>query len=105
MQDQIKNPSGSRSFSTSARAGQDIQQNNIPDSDAVSDEQSAALVANMISDVTEQVTELQGLKYPAPESLPSTENHRERYDAVLNTFTHLLMSDGKLARAQRVSFL
>lgn len=116
MQDQMKksnpssssgNPSGTRGFSTSVRAGQEMQQppqhrdgdaESVPDPDAV-------LVADMISKINGQATALHGLKFPTPESLPPTENFRTRYDSILKSFTNMLMRDGKKARAQRVCAL
>ncbi|RHZ59384.1 mitochondrial 37S ribosomal protein uS7m, partial [Aspergillus thermomutatus] len=96
MQDQLKRSSGTRSFSTFARRYQpDLQGQDLTDP-------SAAVVANMINQVNEEVAELQpGLKFPAPESLPKTENFRERYDSLLEQFTKLLMRDGKLSQAQK----
>lgn len=97
LKDQSKGPSGTRSFSTSTRRTQaDVQ----GDSQT---EPSAAMVASMISHVNQQAAELNpGLKFPAPESLPRTENFRTRYDTLLDQFTKQLMRDGKLATAQRV---
>lgn len=98
MQEQVKNsPSGTRSFSTSARRfDQDMQQQEPPA------DPSMDIVANMINHVTENAAELQGLKFPAPETLPDSEKFRERYDSVMKLFTNMLMSSGKMARAQRV---
>ncbi|KAA8648544.1 putative plasma membrane phosphate transporter Pho87 [Aspergillus tanneri] len=96
MQDQLKGSTGSRSFSTSARHNQPETQNEG------FDDQTAAVVANMISQVTEQAQELhEGLKFPLPAPIPKTENFRKRYDAVLDQFTKLLMQDGKLSKAQK----
>lgn len=106
MQDQMnKGPNGTRSFSTSARlrqgepeSSQGAQQN--------PDDASVAMIADMISQATEEkaeALELPGLKFHAPElPLPKTENFRSRYDALLEQFTKLLMIDGKLTRAQKV---
>ncbi|KAL4891652.1 SPX domain-containing protein [Aspergillus ambiguus] len=98
MQDQMKGPFGTRSFSTSTRRYQgDLQGQN-----AGFDEQTAAVVANMISQVNHQTEELHpGLKFEAPETLPKTENFRTRYDSLLEQFTKLLMRDGKLSKAQK----
>ncbi|KAL5359656.1 SPX domain-containing protein [Aspergillus floccosus] len=98
MQDQMKGPSGTRSFSTSTRRRQaDLQGQN-----AGFDDQTAAVVANMISQVDQQAAELHpGLKFEAPETLPKTENFRTRYDSLLEQFTKLLMRDGKLSKAQK----
>lgn len=103
MQEQVKkSPSGTRSFSTSSRRfDQDMQQQQEPPADPSMD-----MVANMINHVTENAAELQGLKFPAPAALPDSEKFRERYDSVLKLFTNMLMTSGKMARAQRVrSFL
>ncbi|RHZ48117.1 hypothetical protein CDV55_101969 [Aspergillus turcosus] len=96
MQDQLKRSSGNRSFSTFTRRYQpDLQGQDLTDP-------SAAVVANMINQVNQEVAELHpGLKFPAPESLPKTENFRERYDPLLEQFTKLLMRDGKLSKAQK----
>ncbi|PLB41907.1 mitochondrial 37S ribosomal protein uS7m [Aspergillus candidus] len=101
LKDQSKGPSGTRSFSTSTRRTQaNLQGNNQM-------EPAAAMVASMISQVNQQAAELNpGLKFPAPESLPRTENFRTRYDTLLDQFTKQLMRDGKLATAQRnMSFI
>ncbi|GIJ84485.1 low-affinity phosphate transporter [Aspergillus pseudoviridinutans] len=101
MQDQLKRSSGNRSFSTFTRRYQpDLQGQDLADP-------SAAVVANMINQVNQEVAELHpGLKFPAPESLPKTENFRERYDSLLEQFTKLLMRDGKLSKAQKnMSFI
>ncbi|KAM0122014.1 low-affinity phosphate transporter [Aspergillus fumigatus] len=97
MQDQLKRSSGNRSFSTFTRRYQpDLQEQEVTDP-------SVAVVANMINQVNQEVAELHpGLKFPAPESLPKTENFRERYDPLLEQFTKLLMRDGKLSKAQKV---
>ncbi|PWY85382.1 plasma membrane phosphate transporter Pho87 [Aspergillus eucalypticola CBS 122712] len=95
MQDQMKRPSGSRSFSTSARRLQpELQGKEFDDA-------SASVVANMISQVNQQATELHpGLKFEVPENLPKTENFRKRYETIVEQFTKLLMQDGKLSKAQ-----
>ncbi|KAH3041166.1 hypothetical protein KXW01_002200 [Aspergillus fumigatus] len=101
MQDQLKRSSGNRSFSTFTRRYQpDLQEQEVTDP-------SVAVVANMINQVNQEVAELHpGLKFPAPESLPKTENFRERYDPLLEQFTKLLMRDGKLSKAQKnMSFI
>ncbi|EAW08299.1 mitochondrial 37S ribosomal protein uS7m [Aspergillus clavatus NRRL 1] len=101
MQDQLKRSSGTRSFSTFTRRYQpELQGQDLPDP-------SAAVVANMISQVNQEVAELHpGLKFPAPETLPKTENFRTRYDPLLDQFTKLLMQDGKLSKAQKnMSFI
>lgn len=100
MQDQMKRPSGSRSFSTSARRLQpELQGKEFDDA-------SASVVANMISQVNQQATELHpGLKFEAPENLPKTENFRKRYETIVEQFTKLLMQDGKLSKAQNVCSL
>ena len=100
-----KQSGGTRSFSTSARrlqedvqASKDNGMGGLP-----GDEASAALVANMISQVDHGAAELHtGLKFQAPEQLPRTENFRTRYEPLLDQFTKLLMHDGKLALAQKV---
>ncbi|GES61522.1 plasma membrane phosphate transporter Pho87 [Aspergillus terreus] len=98
MQDQMKGPSGTRSFSTSTRR----RQADLHGQNAGFDEQTAAVVANMISHVDQQAAELHpGLKFEAPETLPKTENFRTRYDSLLEQFTKLLMRDGKLSKAQK----
>lgn len=104
MQDQVKNspPSGSRSFSTYTRFAQEMQKQNSAAGAGGSADPSVELVANMITDVSNQAAEKQGLKFPAPESLPASENFRERYDSVLKLFTNMIMTSGKLTRAQRV---
>ncbi|PYH93891.1 plasma membrane phosphate transporter Pho87 [Aspergillus ellipticus CBS 707.79] len=100
MQDQMKRPSGSRSFSTSAtRMQAGLEQNSI-------DEASAALVGDMIAHVNEQAMERTGLKYDVPADLPRTENFRKRYDTLVDQFTKMLMRDGKLSKAQKnMSFI
>ena len=98
-----KQSGGSRSFSTSARRLQDVQASK---GDLPSEEASAALVANMISQVDHGAAEMHtGLKFQAPEALPKTENFRTRYEPLLDQFTKLLMHDGKLALAQKVCLL
>ncbi|KAF9885780.1 low-affinity phosphate transporter [Aspergillus nanangensis] len=98
MQDQIKKSTGTRSFSTSTRQWQP----ELNGQGKGFDEQTAAVVANMISNVNKQAEELHpGLKFEAPESLPKTENFRKRYDDLLDQFTKLLMRDGKLSMAQK----
>ncbi|KAI9368534.1 hypothetical protein BJX61DRAFT_546431, partial [Aspergillus egyptiacus] len=106
FQDQLnKGPSGSRSFSTSARRPQ-LQQQGQGAGSSAADQASAALVESMISQVTSQAAEAAmlppGLKFPAPATLPKTENYKTRYDSVLEQFTKQIMKDGKLARAQKV---
>ncbi|KAL2868876.1 mitochondrial 37S ribosomal protein uS7m [Aspergillus lucknowensis] len=120
FQDQLKKgPSGSRSFSTSARPGQgeveaqkDAQKESSSasasgsgsGSDATSEDRaSAALVQSMITQVTQEATAMlpPGLKFPAPESLPRTEHYRKRYESVVDQFTKLMMRDGKLSVAQK----
>lgn len=99
----MKGPKGSRAFSTSTRAR---QQDLHSGQEAGSDDMSAAVLASMISQVTQEKAEqmqLPGLKFQAPQSpLPKTENFRTRYDSVLDQFTKLLMQDGKLGLAQKV---
>lgn len=96
----MKGPSGSRSFSTSTRRSQADLQNQ---GGAGFDEQTASVVANMISQVNLKTEELHpGLKFEAPETLPKSENFRKRYDSLLEQFTKLLMRDGKLSMAQKV---
>ncbi|KAL4907265.1 hypothetical protein BDW74DRAFT_122420 [Aspergillus multicolor] len=96
FQNQMNKPSGSRSFSTSARRTQ-VQENK-----PMSDADNAALLEHMIGQVPEETKPLMpGLKYPAPASLPSTENLRRRYSPVVEQFTKNIMRDGKLARAQK----
>ena len=93
----MNRPSGTRSFSTSARRLQpEVEGKNFDDA-------SAAMVANMISEVNQQAAELHpGLKFPAPGSIPRTENFRKRYETIVEQFTKLLMQDGKLSKAQKV---
>lgn len=103
-----KSPSGSRSFSTSSlrRSLDQIQHPEQQQPEKPSDEVSAAMVANMIAQVDHSAAEkLTGLKFPMPEELPKTENFRTRYEPLLDQFTKLLMEDGKLSRAQKVSIL
>lgn len=97
MQDQFKKPSGSRSFSTSARS-------RMPDvENASSDAASAAMLADMIQQVNGQAVERNsGLKFDVPANPAKTLNFRKRYDSVQDQFTKMMMQDGKLARAQRV---
>ena len=108
MQDMMKKQSGgTRSFSTSARRLQEDVQASKDNGGGMGglpgDEASAALVANMISQVDHSAAELHtGLKFSAPEPLPKTENFRTRYEPLLDQFTKLLMQDGKLALAQKV---
>lgn len=53
------------------------------------------------SDVTESMV---GHKFPLPElPLPPFSNRKERYDTVVDQVTNLIMKDGKLSVAQRVS--
>lgn len=99
MQEQVKkSPSGTRSFSTSTRFNQEMHQENA----AGGADPSVDVVANLINHVSNSAAERQGLKFPAPESLPRSENIDERYDSVMKLFTNMLMTAGKLARAQRV---
>lgn len=47
---------------------------------------------------------VEGHKYGLPElPLPSQKHAKHRYDEVITQVTRLLMRDGKLAKAQRVS--
>ncbi|KAL2797133.1 ribosomal protein S7 domain-containing protein [Aspergillus keveii] len=109
FQDQIKKAqSGSRSFSTSARRGQlEEQKPSGGDANAdASDAAQAAMVQSMIAQVTEQAHAAQhelapGLKFPAPETLPRTENYRSRYEPLLEQFTKMMMRDGKLGIAEK----
>ncbi|PYH41423.1 putative plasma membrane phosphate transporter Pho87 [Aspergillus saccharolyticus JOP 1030-1] len=98
MQDQMKNQTGKRSFSTSARRMQ-------PELAGSSDfeDSSAALVANMVSQVNQQAAELHpGLKFEAPtKPMTKTDNFRSRYDGLLEQFTKQLMRDGKLSKAYK----
>ncbi|KAL4778943.1 SPX domain-containing protein [Aspergillus varians] len=100
FQDQInKGPSGSRSFSTSARRGQLEKHVGAGD---MSDAEKSALLESVISQVSQETEELMpGLKFEAPESLPRSENFRHRYEPVVEQFTKNLMKDGKLAAAQK----
>lgn len=60
-------------------------------------------MASMISQVNQQAEEFHdGIKFDPVETLPKTENFRTRYDSLLEQFTKLLMTDGKLSRAQKV---
>lgn len=60
----------------------------------------------MINVATARAAEnLPGLKFGMPAPLPKTENFKNRYDPVVDQFTKLLMQDGKLSRAQKVSNL
>ena len=102
-----KQSGGTRSFSTSARRLQEDVQASKDNGGGMGglpgDEASAALVANMISQVDHSAAELHtGLKFSAPEPMPRTENFRTRYEPLLDQFTKLLMQDGKLALAQKV---
>lgn len=97
MQDMMKKPSGSRSFSTSTRHLEDLQKKNTKPDDA-----SASLVADMVANVDFQAAELAGLKFSPPKPLAKTDNFRSRYEPLLEQFTKLLMEDGKLSLAQKV---
>ncbi|KAL3433029.1 ribosomal protein S7 domain-containing protein [Aspergillus tetrazonus] len=105
FQDQMKKPSGSRSFSTSTGRSQLEERkgaatNSTPPS--MSEADQTALLESMITQVTEETQALMpGLKFPAPESIPRTENFRSRYEPVVEQFTKNLMRDGKLATAQK----
>lgn len=91
---------GTRSYSTSARLFQEVTQQPTGAEDP-----SIATVASMIDLATERAAEnLPGLKFGMPAPLPKTENHKRRYDPVVEQFTKLLMEDGKLSRAQKVAF-
>ncbi|RAL09820.1 mitochondrial 37S ribosomal protein uS7m [Aspergillus homomorphus CBS 101889] len=97
MQDQMKNQSGKRSFSTSARRMESgLESTNFDDA-------SAAMVANMVAAVNEQAAELhfgEGLKFEKPtKAMAKTDNFRSRYDSLLEQFTKQLMRDGKLTKA------
>ncbi|KAL4806843.1 ribosomal protein S7 domain-containing protein [Aspergillus unguis] len=99
-----KGPSGSRSFSTSARRYQLEGQSQVPGDGAksLSDAEQAALLESMINKATEDKLELlPGLKYEMPEALPPTGNFRKRYEPVVEQFTKNLMRHGKLAVAQK----
>ncbi|KAL4751236.1 hypothetical protein BDW72DRAFT_95951 [Aspergillus terricola var. indicus] len=104
FQDQMKKPSGSRSFSTSTGRSQFEERkgaatNSTP---SMSEADQTALLKSMITQVTEETQALMpGLKFPAPESIPRTENFRYRYEPVVEQFTKNLMRDGKLATAQK----
>ncbi|KAE8145872.1 ribosomal protein S7 domain-containing protein [Aspergillus avenaceus] len=98
MQDQIKSSTGTRSFSTSTRRNQ----TELHDQGKNIDEQTAAVMASMISQVNQQAEELHaGIKFDPVEPLPKTENFRTRYESLLEQFTKLLMEDGKLSKAQK----
>ncbi|KAF7619119.1 SPX domain-containing protein [Aspergillus oryzae] len=98
MQDQIKSSTGTRSFSTSTRRSQA----ELHGQGKSFDEQTAAVMASMISQVNQQAEEFHdGIKFDPVETLPKTENFRTRYDSLLEQFTKLLMTDGKLSRAQK----
>ncbi|KAL4918294.1 ribosomal protein S7 domain-containing protein [Aspergillus aurantiobrunneus] len=104
FQDQMNKgpgPSGSRSFSTSARRGQLEKQGD--DNGAMSEAEQAAMLEAMISQVSQETEQLlpEGLKFEAPETIPRTENFRHRYEPVVEQFTKNLMRDGKLAVAQK----
>lgn len=101
------NRNGTRSFSTSTRRlQQDLQHGGVGGLGADADQAGAAMVANMISQVDHAAAELHtGLKFPAPEPLPKSENFRTRYEPLLEQFTKLLMQDGKLTAAQKVCSL
>ncbi|KAL4941508.1 ribosomal protein S7 domain-containing protein [Aspergillus oleicola] len=128
FQDQMKNANNNgnkRSFSTSTRRYQIENQSQNPgqnqsgpeaglpgagsrsgsgtDANSLSDAEQAALLETMISQVTQETEALlpEGLKFPAPESIPRTENMRKRYEGVVEQFTKNLMWDGKLAIAQK----
>lgn len=115
MQDEADNsnpnPSGTRSFSTSTRRPQaDMHHNRDLKPEGSAEDPSVAMVANMISDATQQgaeragLTLSPGLKFPAPEEPAKKNHHRKRYDTALDQFTKVLMQDGKKARAEKVSF-
>lgn len=101
MQDQVKGPGGTRSFSTSARSRMpDVQESSDAGPDPTVD-----AVASMISQANEQAAALHpGLKFEPPETPANTRtmNFRRRYDSLQELFTKVLMKHGKLARAQKV---
>ena len=119
----MKNAGNKRSFSTSARRYQlENQSQNQPgqigpeaglpgagagsgtDVNTLSDAEQAALLQTMISQVTQETEAIlpEGLKYPAPASIPRSEHLRHRYEGIVEQFTKNLMWDGKLAIAQKV---
>lgn len=91
---------GSRSYSTSTR----LRQREIQSAAPGQNDQSASVVADMISRAGEQAIERQpGLKFDMPTlPLPRTEMIKRRYDPLVEQFTKLLMRDGKLSLAQKV---
>ena len=109
MLDQLRSPSSrsrSRSYSTSARlAAQDMQES------SPADEKDAKLgeVVRMIANAERGVIkheERVGYKFDMPKlPLPKSENVKRRYDPLVEQFTKLMMTDGKLSRAQNVCFL
>ncbi|KAL4948375.1 SPX domain-containing protein [Aspergillus filifer] len=124
FQDQMKNAGNKRSFSTSARRYQlENQSQNQPgqpgpeaglpgagtgagsgtDANTLSDAEQAALLQTMISQVTQETEAMlpEGLKYPAPASIPRSEHLKHRYEGIVEQFTKNLMWDGKLAIAQK----
>ena len=118
MRDALKKPSGSRSFSTSARSLMNdlhgVEPNkesdlipSMPGLEGASDEATAAL-ASMIEQVQGQALEENpGLKFDAP-AVPEdlkTLNFRKRYDTLQDQFTKMMMESGKLTKAQKVCFI
>ena len=92
-------PSGTRSFSTTARRNDQQQQEVVPS-------QTPEVVAF-------EGTKAVGLEYPdagfghkfplpALGRFTKQDNFRTRYDPIVEQFTKLLMEDGKLSRAQKV---
>ncbi|KAK2811263.1 hypothetical protein FQN50_002360 [Emmonsiellopsis sp. PD_5] len=93
-------PSGSRSFSTSARLRESIFKQDA----AAGEDPSVAAVRDMIAEATGgkiQEAESKGYKFDIPDKLPRSEHLKHRYDPMLDQFTKMLMRDGKLSAAQQ----
>ncbi|KAK2765769.1 hypothetical protein FQN53_006837 [Emmonsiellopsis sp. PD_33] len=96
-------PSGSRSFSTSARLRESIFKHASNDA-AAGEDPSVAAVRDMIAEATGgkiQEAESKGYKFDIPDKLPRSEHLKHRYDPMLDQFTKMLMRDGKLSAAQQ----
>ncbi|KAH8700477.1 putative plasma membrane phosphate transporter Pho87 [Talaromyces proteolyticus] len=97
LRDQAKKASGSRSYSTSARLGQEVQNS----ADSIEDP-SVLAVADMITLATEDAIDRNpGMKFDTPAPLSKSDHFKRRYDPVVEQFTKLLMEDGKLSLAQK----
>lgn len=104
MRDQLAaSSSSSRSYSTSARLGQQQMDQNQSSTDP-----SIATVASMIYNPQQPASVAmqpipEGYKFEPPSmTLPRSENVKKRYDPLVEQFTKLLMRDGKLSHAQKV---